>query len=108
MNLSNARPASQILKTRAIPKKAASIYLPDGALSTSRMPGAKEFRIAFRPVFPGSIASPGSTYAASGVWFAPGFFTFACPVARCRYDQCLVVVPFLNHDQSVACVPLEL
>src|SRR2546430_10888025 len=52
-NLSSARPARQIRKTRAIAKKEASIYLPDEALSTSRTPGAKEFRTICRPVFPG-------------------------------------------------------
>src|SRR5438067_571748 len=86
-NLSNARPASQIRKTRAIPKKAASIYLPDEALSTSRTPGAKEFRIICRPVFPGLIVSLGSKYAVSENLFAPGTFTFACGIGRCRYER---------------------
>src|SRR5204862_6255411 len=88
-NLSNARPASQIRKTRAIPKKAASIYLPDEALSTSRTPGAKEFRIICRPVFPGLIVSLGSKYAVSENLFAPGTFTFACGIGGCRYERCL-------------------
>src|SRR6476660_5994165 len=86
-NLSSARPARQIRKTRAIPKKAASIYLSDEALSTSRTPGAKEFRTICRPVFPGLIVSLGSKCAVSENLFAPGTFTFACTIGRCRYER---------------------
>src|SRR5438045_7393071 len=86
-NLSSARPARQIRKTRAIPKKAVSIYLPDEAPSTSRTPGAKEFRTICRPVFPGLIVSLGSKCAVSENLFAPGTFTFACGIGRCRYER---------------------
>src|SRR2546430_12356849 len=86
-NLSSARPARQIRKTRAIAKKEASIYLPDEALSTSRTPGAKEFRTICRPVFPGLIVSLGSKCAVSEDLFAPGTFTFACGIGRCRYER---------------------
>jgi len=76
-------PGTPIRKTRAIPKKAASIYLPDEALSTSRTPSAKEFRTICREVFPGLIVSLGSKFAVSENLFAPGTFTFACGIGRC-------------------------